>query len=550
MPSQDRRAAARRRAWGRGPIILRFDSLENRQLLAATPLPDLVGDSFATTATSASWGDPIEVVGKVLNQGQATVSQSFQVAIVASTSPVIGPGSVTLGQVTVQGGIAPGQTGSYDQTFELPATPLAKFAGKPIYIAAWIDPSGTVAESNKGNNFAVGNGYDESLLNIVTHQPSDLIGTSLGVTNGTVEWGQQVTVAAQVRNNASGDAPATRAAVILTPSGTAPGSGSDVTIGYINVPAVPAWQTVNVSQTFTLPTTVPNALAGNTAFTLSLIQDADYTIDPMYPHGPTQGTGKDSVPITINANPNINTTNSAEPDLAAGTLQAPTTALPWGGDFQVTGSVQNIGAANSGSFQVSFLLTGANGALSPAIYLGGTTIDGLAAGGNQSITQTLHLPGRLPNGVNINGNSTGRIAMVVDPQDVINETIKTNNVSESNPVTLRLLGTDGSTTVPTYPPSSNGVTLGTAKPAGTVNTTPSGTPIITTKAQQHAAAVQSQLQAARQAKIQAHQESLHSRRSQRKVYPKVTKENLTTKIEHKLKVFPNKVSSFFNNLFH
>ena len=28
MPSHDRRAAGRRRAWGRGPIILKLESLE------------------------------------------------------------------------------------------------------------------------------------------------------------------------------------------------------------------------------------------------------------------------------------------------------------------------------------------------------------------------------------------------------------------------------------------------------------------------------------------------------------------------------------------
>ena len=28
MPTLNRRAAGRRRAWGRGPIILKFDSLE------------------------------------------------------------------------------------------------------------------------------------------------------------------------------------------------------------------------------------------------------------------------------------------------------------------------------------------------------------------------------------------------------------------------------------------------------------------------------------------------------------------------------------------
>ncbi len=36
MPSHDRRAAGRRRAWGRGPIILKLESLERRALMAAT----------------------------------------------------------------------------------------------------------------------------------------------------------------------------------------------------------------------------------------------------------------------------------------------------------------------------------------------------------------------------------------------------------------------------------------------------------------------------------------------------------------------------------
>ena len=35
MPSNDRRAAGRRRAWGRGPIILKLESLERRALMTA-----------------------------------------------------------------------------------------------------------------------------------------------------------------------------------------------------------------------------------------------------------------------------------------------------------------------------------------------------------------------------------------------------------------------------------------------------------------------------------------------------------------------------------
>src|SRR6516164_3944272 len=71
MPSQDRRSAGRRRAWGRGPIILKFDSLEKRELLSAGQrLPDLVASSFVT-ASNADWNTPITTSGLITNQGNA-----------------------------------------------------------------------------------------------------------------------------------------------------------------------------------------------------------------------------------------------------------------------------------------------------------------------------------------------------------------------------------------------------------------------------------------------------------------------------------------------
>ena len=74
MSSNERRAAARRRAWGRGPIILRFEPLEGRQLLATSvvgPSPDLLATSFNTVHT-ADWGDLIHATGTIANQGTAT----------------------------------------------------------------------------------------------------------------------------------------------------------------------------------------------------------------------------------------------------------------------------------------------------------------------------------------------------------------------------------------------------------------------------------------------------------------------------------------------
>ena len=120
---------------------------------------------------------------------------------------------------------------------------------------------------------------------------------------------------AQIRNNAQGDAPATRARIVLTPAGSTPGGSDDVTIGYLHIPAIPAWQTVNLSQPITLPAGPPAALAGGTQFTLSMVQDADYVTNPIYPHQATQGLGHDMVALSIGPGPNA--------DLPRGTRTRP-----------------------------------------------------------------------------------------------------------------------------------------------------------------------------------------------------------------------------------
>src|SRR5262249_42510857 len=160
-----------------------------------------------------------------------------------------------------------------------------------------INPNKAETESNYKNNEGVGQGFDSSPVAVVAKQPSLLVGSSLAVNPTPATWGQTITVTAQVRNNAQGDAAPTRAKIVLTPAGLTAGSAYDYTIGYLNVPAVPAWQTVNVQQPITLPATAPSSLSSNTQFTLSVAQDADYVTDPIYPHVAAQGVGLDSTPI-------------------------------------------------------------------------------------------------------------------------------------------------------------------------------------------------------------------------------------------------------------
>jgi hypothetical protein len=197
MATDKRRAAARRRAWGRGPIILRFEPLEGRALLATVtaPLPDLVGQSFQAPA-SLNWGDSFDAKGVIVNQGNAATTSAFLVDIYASSTPGLGQGSVMLGQVTVPAGLQAGAQSPFDQKVSLPAAaPSGLSASGPIYVGMEIDPNNQVAESNKQNNVGVGPGFDLSLVNVVAQTGSaSLAGTSLSASPGQTQWGGSLTV--------------------------------------------------------------------------------------------------------------------------------------------------------------------------------------------------------------------------------------------------------------------------------------------------------------------------------------------------------------------
>jgi hypothetical protein len=522
MSSRDRRAAARRRAWGRGPIILRFEPLEGRQLLSVTPrpkLPDLVGASLSTPQT-IDWGQPFQANGDILNQGNAPVNVPFHVEFFVSPTPTINQNSVALGEVTIPAGMAAGQDDTFTANLTLPQTPIPGAAdNQPVYIQMWTDPENVVTESNKNNNRGVGNGYDTTAMIITPPLAANLIGTTFSVTPQQTWWGTPITITAQIQNSAQGNAPPTRAKLVLTPAGVQPGGGSDFTIGYLTLPAIPAWGTINFSQQVELPATPPSVLAGASSFTLSMVQDADYVTNTLYPHLATRGLGLDQAQIAIAPNPNGSPTPAPLPDLAADSVQVAASTINWGQTFQVTTGVDNLGPGSAGPFDVRFVLTGPSGALNNAIYLGDVNVNGLGRNLHQDINATLQLPNRLPNGVTLPGITTGRIAMIIDPDNSFDETVYTNKVSLSNPVTLKLVGSDGTTTVPTIPADTTPRPTPAAQPKPApapkkIPTTPKGTP----------------------------------RKLVRHIVPK-HKDFIGT-VEDRLKIFPKQVNNFVSGLIH
>jgi hypothetical protein len=216
--------------------------------------------------------------------------------------------------------------------------------------------------------------------------------------------------------------------------------------------------------------------------------------------------------------PNSNTpTRGPLPDLASTSMTVPSTPLAWGRSFNVSTAVQNIGQGDSGPFKVVYLLVGASGSLANGIVLADVPISGLKAGATTNLTQTLQLPVRVPSGLTLSSVGIGKIAMVIDPEDAVDEVTKNDNVSISGPVTLRLLGTDGTTTVPN-------------SPALTLTQTVSSTPP--------------------PAHGPRHLRVVHPAKTPKKIYRRPTKHKLNfDTVTHNLSVFPKHIEDLVKNIF-
>ena len=459
MSSYDRRAAARRRAWGRGPVILRFEPLEGRQLLTTVgPMADLVATQFNTVNT-ANWGDLIHATGTIANAGTATTTAPVEVDIYASTTPTLtAAGAVTdlLGSVQVPAGLAPGATYSFDTIVGLPPSTTADATSASIYVTLRVDPYNAIPEGNQLDKQGLGIGVDTSSLSILPHQPAVLVGKAISVsplftsTPGVLSWGDGFTVSEQITNTGIGNAPPTRARIVLTPAGATPGGYSDVTIGNINVPAIAAFQTTNVLQGVILPPIEPSTLGNATSFTISIVQDADFLTQPIYPQVANQGAGVDSGPLGILPGPLASTPQGPLPDLAPSSVAVSQNTLEWGQQFQVSTVIQNVSNVDAGPFRVRFVATGISGDVSHGVFLGDAMVGGLAANSTTNVLATVHLPAKLPYGVSIASPTYAKIYAIADPEDVVNESMRSNNMASSAPVLLAVAGTSTNTTVPTY----------------------------------------------------------------------------------------------------
>ena len=222
---------------------------------ANSTLPDLVNSALITSTAVSDWGGTLEVEGRVKNQGGSTTTAPFEIEIYVNSIRGYNKYAVPVGLVTIPSGLAAGQSVPYDTSITLPTAPIPDVSsdGGTLYVNAVVNPTQSVAESNYHNNEDLGPPYDSAPVAIQTPTPANLVGTTLAVTPTDPTWGSTITVTAQITNQSSGASPQTRALLSITPQGLTYGGSTSFGIGSLAVPALAAYQTVNLVQSFTLP---------------------------------------------------------------------------------------------------------------------------------------------------------------------------------------------------------------------------------------------------------------------------------------------------------
>ncbi len=387
MPSPDHRAPGRRRAWGRGPVRLKLESLEHRSLMTAgagASLPDLVNSSLAVSSNASDWAGSVEVEWRGHQPGER---DDVRTRSRSCSTPRPSAGSTSTPSRSARPRSPPGwrrarprrtrrRSRSPRRPFPRSAATAARSMSRP-----GSTPDNTIAESNTRNNRDLGPPYDSSPIAIQAQQPSKPgRDHARRQSDPTTTWGSTISVTAQVTNQGTGSSPQTTALLSLTPTGINYGTSTTVGIGTITIPPLGPYQTYNVVQNITLPAVEPLAIANYTSFGLTMTQDADYLTNDLYPNEPDQGVGYDQTPVTI----------TTEPDLHGhlGPAARPGGLVDHGPDgHDPVGTVvpdQHRRAeprpGSRGPVPGVLRAHRPAGSINDAIYLGQTTISSLAAG--------------------------------------------------------------------------------------------------------------------------------------------------------------------------
>jgi hypothetical protein len=420
-----------------------FEGLEGRQLLAtaASGSPDLLALGFQAPA-QVDWGQAATFRGTIANLGSGT-SPAGSVADVYLVPPSgNASGAVRVGSIALAEPITPGQTVPFQQDLTLPRTPAPGGDGPGWTFHLKVDPQNAVVELNEANNSGQGQGIDIAPTTVAATPTGNLVTSAFGVSSTNLQWGGSVSLTTLIKNQGGGDAPATRARVVLTPADSAPGRSSDVTIGEIAIPAIAGGQGYQAIANVTLPAAPPGVLQGKTAFHLWVVPDADHQAQGYVNAATTLINGGNAVGVQIT--PQSGTPGGADPNrpnLGISKIKTPTAPVFWGQGMQAIVTLANTGPVDSGATKVQFLLVDPNSP-NTAIVLGSASVANVPAGKTVDVNQNLVLPIRMPGGVLPQGSMKGVLAVQVDPENRIDELKENDNLGNSPAITLAVRASD------------------------------------------------------------------------------------------------------------
>ena len=341
MSSDDRRARARRRAWGRGPAILRFEPLEGRQLLSATdPLAAIAAIASAQTASAA------------------TTSIATDTQAAAASTPLVGTTAAT---ASSNSGLSLSAGGTSVPGTAVTTSELAASAGSTS--TSSYDGSNLVESTfNTPHNLDWGDAFH------VTGTVSNL-----GSTPTPVAYDVSVYASA----SAAGDASAVLLGTVTIPAGVAASSSASFD-QVVNAPVVPLANLGGAPSYYIVPVLQPADGSSAPLAQPGLPQNSVVTVTPMVPPNLVRSRDSPSRPAALPGGTRFSVTASvtndslgAAPPTNARIVLTPAGKSPGGSsDYQIgqvpigpVGGLQTVTATQKitlPSFAPTLLSSGSN----------------------------------------------------------------------------------------------------------------------------------------------------------------------------------------------
>ena len=375
------------------------ESNETNNSLAGNQISILPADLVLTSVSgpaSVGTGQNITVATTVKNQGAGNAG-AFYVSLYLSSDAVITTSDTYIGRVYMSGGLAAGT----QQTVNITGTISATQAPGSYFLGAIADSSNSVKESNETNNSLAGNQI--SIL------PADLVLTSVSGP-ASVGTGQNITVAATVKNQGAGNAGAFYVSLYL--SSDAVITTSDTYIGrvYMSGLAAGAQQTVNITGTISATQAPGSYFLGAIADSSNSVKESNETNNSL------AGNQISILPA----------------DLVLTSVSGPA-SVGTGQNITVSTTVKNQGAGNAVAFYVSLYLSSDAVITTSDTYIGRVYMSGGLAAGTQ---QTVNIAGTISATQAPGSYFLGAIA---DYSNSVKESNETNNSLAGNKLVIKKL---------------------------------------------------------------------------------------------------------------